>query len=112
VETGRKVGTPYDRTAHTNANSKLHFILHSHPYGSDVFGCICANNYNDLSLSCYNFIRLPKIPCKVRFYTLVDYNIVTRVQPSSEGVCRTEYDIGSRRVSEETSLLTESVEKG
>jgi hypothetical protein len=41
VETGRKVDTPYDRTAHTNANSKLHFILHSHPYGRDVFGCVC-----------------------------------------------------------------------
>lgn len=27
-----EVGTPYDRTAHADANRKLHFVLHSHPY--------------------------------------------------------------------------------
>jgi hypothetical protein len=36
----QKVNTPYDRTAHADANSKLHFVFHSHPYRGDVFGCI------------------------------------------------------------------------
>ena len=36
--------TPYNRAAHADANSKLHFVLHSHPHGSDVFGGICLCN--------------------------------------------------------------------
>jgi len=38
------VDTPYNRAAHADADSKLHFVLHSHPHGSDVFGSICLRN--------------------------------------------------------------------
>jgi hypothetical protein len=40
----QKVDAPYNRTAHADANSKLHFVLHSHPHRGDVFGCICLTD--------------------------------------------------------------------
>lgn len=39
-----RVDAPYDRTAHADADSKLHFVLHSHPHRGDVFGCICLTD--------------------------------------------------------------------
>ena len=41
---GEEADTTYNRAAHADANSKLHFILHGHPHGSDVFGRICLHN--------------------------------------------------------------------
>jgi hypothetical protein len=35
---------PYDRTAQTDANSKLHFVLHSRSHGSNLSGYICLCN--------------------------------------------------------------------
>ena len=41
---GEDVDIPYDRTAQTDANSKLHFVLHSHSHGSNLSGYICLCN--------------------------------------------------------------------
>lgn len=35
---------PYDRTAQTDANGKLHFVLHSRSHGSNLSGYICLCN--------------------------------------------------------------------
>jgi len=49
VRKDQKVDAPYDRTAHADADSKLHFILHSHPHRGDVLGCICLTDRVKLS---------------------------------------------------------------
>ncbi len=40
-EKAREDVTTYNRTAHTDANRKLHLILHGHPHGRDMLGRIC-----------------------------------------------------------------------
>jgi hypothetical protein len=40
----QKVDAPYDRTAHADADSKLHFVLYSHPHRGNVFDCICLTD--------------------------------------------------------------------
>jgi len=49
-------GGDLDRTAHADANSKLHFVLHSHPHRGDVFGCICDNGEKDETDECLWYI--------------------------------------------------------
>ena len=44
-----KVDAPYDRTAHANANNKLHFVLRSHRYGSYELGGVCLRNESSLA---------------------------------------------------------------
>jgi hypothetical protein len=44
VSKAQKVDAPYDRTAHADTESKLHFVLHSHPHRGDVFCCVCLTD--------------------------------------------------------------------
>ena len=41
---GGDVDVPYDRTAQTDANSKLHFVLNCHSHGSNLSGYVCLYN--------------------------------------------------------------------